>query len=163
MLNIGYRYNNEKGKWIGSMKEKKILVVTIFILIVITIKILSVNTTVKKTEEEDQHILYQDVIITALSPTIITEIANYYKTILTESPLYDSRSIKILDIERPNGYRTWNFIINVEVSPFIGPHITVGKDRISIGLSYPGTQEILKFEHIEDYQLPERYKGLYLN
>lgn len=145
------------------MKEKKILVVTIFILIVITIKILSVNTTVKKTEEEDQHILYQDVIITALSPTIITEIANYYKTILTESPLYDSRSIKILDIERPNGYRTWNFIINVEVSPFIGPHITVGKDRISIGLSYPGTQEILKFEHIEDYQLPERYKGLYLN
>lgn len=46
---------------------------------------------------------------------------------------------------------------NIEVGPFIGPHITVGKDRISIELSYPGHQKLLKFEHLEDYPLPERY------
>ena len=66
-------------------------------------------------------------------------------------------------IERPNGYRTWYFIINIEINPFIGPHIPVGKDRISIELSYPGLQEILTFEHVKDYPLPERYQHLYLH
>jgi len=146
------------------MKLKSSLVITIFILIVvvITIKISSINTTATQREEEAQDILYEDVIITALVPTINAAIDDYYKTFLTESPLYDSTSINILDIERPNGYRTWHFIINIEVSPFIGPHITVGKDKISIDLSYPGIPEILKFEHIEDYPLPERYKHFYL-
>ena len=111
---------------------------------------------------KESQILYQDVILTALSPTINTAIADYYKTLLTESPLYDSTAIKILNIQRPNGDRTSLFIINIEVKPFVGPHITVGKDRISIKLSYPGLQEILKFEHIKDYPLPERYKYLYL-
>lgn len=147
------------------MKKKIILVVTIFILIVvvITIKNSIVNTTAKQTEEESQDILYQDVILTALSTTINTAIEDYYKNILTVSPLYDSSFIKILNIERPNGDRTWYFIINIEVKPFIGPHIPVGKDRISIELSYPGLQEILSFEHVEDYPLPERYQNLYLH
>lgn len=145
------------------MTKKRILVVSIFIIIVAVINIINsfVNTTAKQTKEESQ-ILYQDVILTALSPTINTAIADYYKTLLTESPLYDSTAIKILNIQRPNGDRTSLFIINIEVKPFIGPHITVGKDRISIKLSYPGLQEILKFEHIKDYPLPERYKYLYL-
>lgn len=146
------------------MTKKRILVVTIFIIIVAVINIINsfVNTTAKQTKEESQDILYQDVILTALAPTINTAIADYYKTLLTESPLYDSTAIKILNIERPNGDRTSLFIINIEVKPFIGPHITVGKDKISIKLSYPGLLEILKFEHIKDYPLPERYKYLYL-
>lgn len=110
------------------MKKFETLVITIFIVIVvvITIKI----STAKQDEEEPQDILYQDVIITALAPTINTAVEDYYKNNLTETPLYDSSSIKILNIERPNGYRTWYFIINIEIKPFIGPHITVGKDRI---------------------------------
>ena len=147
------------------MKKKSILVVTIFILIVvvITIKNSFVNTTAKQAEEESQDILYQDVIITALAPTIDTAIDDYYKNVLSELPSYDSTSIKILNIERPNDNRTWNFIINIEVTPFIGPHIMVGKDRISIKLSSPGLQEMLSYDHVEDYPLPDRYKDLYLN
>ncbi len=147
------------------MEIKRILVATLFIILtltVITLKYSLVNTKAKQTEEKSQNILYQDVIITALSPSINTAIEDYYKTFLTESPLYDSTAIKILDIERPNSDRTSLFIINIEVKPFIGPHITVGKDRISIELSYPGLQEIIKFEHIKDYPLPDRYKYLYI-
>lgn len=147
------------------MTRKRILVVTIFIVIVvfIFIKYSFTNTTVMQTNDESQDILYQDVIITALAPTINTAIADYYKKILTVSPGYGSRSIKILDIERPNGNRTWNFVINIEVEPFVGPHITVGKDRITISLSYPGTQEVLEFEHIKDYPLPTHYQEIYIH
>jgi hypothetical protein len=42
-------------------------------------------------------------------------------------------------------------LLIIEVEPFIGPHITVGKDRISIELSYPGTQVLMNYEHVEDY------------
>lgn len=147
------------------MKKRNILITTITILIVVvfTINNTYVNATAKQVEEESQDILYQDVIITALAPTIDKAIDEYYKNVFTYLPGYDSSFIKILNIERPNGNRTSYFIINIEVRPFIGPHITVGKDRISIELSSPGIQEIQKFEHIEDYPLPDRYQHLYLH
>ena len=107
--------------------------------------------------------MYQDVIITALAPTIDKAVDDYYKNVLSESPGYDSSSIKILNIERPNANRTSHFIINLEIEPFIGSYLMVGKDRISIDLSYPGLRKLLKFEHEEDYPLPEHYKDLYLH
>ena len=89
---------------------------------------------------------------------------NVQKHFIVNQIMITKRSfIKILNIERPNGNRTSHFIINIEVEPFIGPHITVGKDRISIDLSYPGYQKLLKFEHLVDYSLPDHYKNLYLH
>lgn len=144
------------------MKKKLILTIISLIVVVIIIRISIVNSVAKQIKEDPKDILYQDVIITALSPSIDKAIEEYYKNILIKSPFYDSTSIKILNIDRPNGNRTWDFIIEIEVKPFIGPHITVGKDRILIELSYPGLQVIKSFEHVEDYPLPERYKHLYL-
>lgn len=147
------------------MKKRSILILTISILIVVvfTINNTYVNTTAKQIEDKSQDILYQDVIFTALAPVMNQAVIDYYKNIFKESPLYDQTSIKILNIERPNGYRTWHFIINIEVKPFFGPHITVGKDRILIDLTYPDYPKVLNIEHIEDYPLPERYKYLYLH
>ncbi|MGN6712453.1 DUF3888 domain-containing protein [Anaerocolumna jejuensis] len=117
----------------------------------------------KQVEEDPQAILYQDVILTALTPTINNAIGDYYKKNFTESPLYDYTSIKILNIEQPNGDRTSYFIITIEVKPFWGPHITVGKDIITIELSYPGLQVIKNYKHVESYPLPDRYNNLYLH
>lgn len=141
----------------------KKLILTIFILIIgITIRPSFANSNADQVEENPEDILYQDVIITALAPTIISAVTDYYKNIYSETPLYDFSFIKIINIERPNGYRTAHFIIKIEVKPFFGPHIPVGKDILSIELSYPGTQVLTNFEHIEDYPLPEHYKNLYL-
>lgn len=142
------------------MKKKRILVVTLFILVVvvITIKI----TKAKQSEEESLDILYQDVILTALAPSIDKAINDYYKNVLSYLPGYDFSFIKILNIERPNADRASHFIINIEVEPYIGPHIAVGKDRMSIDLSSPGTQVLTNFEHLEDYPLPDHYKDFYI-
>lgn len=145
------------------MKKKIILATFILIIVVITIRTSIVNTIAEQVEEDPQAILYQDVILTALGPTINNAIDDYYKNIFTESPFYDSTSIKILNIERPNGDRTSYFIITIEVKPFFGPHITVGKDIITIELSYPGLQVIKNYKHVESYPLPERYNNLYLH
>ena len=142
------------------MKKKLILATFILIVAAITIRTSIMANQVKI---ETQDILYQDVIITALAPTIDKAVADYYKNIFNETPSYDISSIKILNIERPNGNRTTYFIIKIEVTPFFGPHITVGRDIISIELLYPGIQKIMTFEHVEAYPLPERYKRLYLH
>ena len=147
-----------------SMKKKNILIAIISMLIVVVFAINNtyLNTMAKQVEDESQEILYQDFIITALAPTINKAISDYYKNILTYSPGYSSRFIKILDIERPNGNRTSYFIIQIEVQPYVGPHITVGKDRLSIELSSPGTQVLKSFEHLEDHPLPEHYQDIYI-
>jgi len=121
-----------------------------------------VNTMAKRVDEEPQDILYQDVIITALVPSIDKAIEDYYEEILIETPFYDSSTIKIVSIDRPNGDQTWFFNIKIEIITFIGPHIAVGKDIISIQLLYPGLQQITGFQHVDDYPLPQRYKDLYL-
>lgn len=145
------------------MNIKRLLTILLLILVGITLKNSSVTTMAKQTEEDPQIILYQDVILNALSPTINAAIDDYYKDILTSSPGYSSSFIKILDIKRPNGDRTWYFIISIEVMPYVGPHLAVGKDRITLELSYPGRTKILRFEHLEDYPLPEHYKDMYLH
>ena len=142
---------------------KKLFLVAFILIIIIILRPSNVTSLAKQAEDNPQDILYQDVIITALAPTINIALADYYKNIFKETPFYDFSFIKILNIERPNGYRTAYFIIKLEVTPFFGPHIAVGKDIISIELSYPGTQVLTNFEHVEDCPLPERYKDLYLH
>lgn len=144
------------------MKKKLILTAFILIVAVASLRVTIVNTMAKQVDVNPKDILYQDVIITALTPTINKAVADYYKNIFSETPFYDISSIKIINIERPNGDRTSKFIIKFEVTPFFGPHITVGRDKISIELSYPGIQELKSFEHVEDHPLPDRYKDLYL-
>lgn len=146
------------------MKNKKIIITAlILIIVIITIRTSIVNTLAKQVNEDPQAILYQDVTITALTPTIIEAISDYYKNLYTATPFFDSSTIKILNIERPNGNRTSYFIIKIEVRPFFGPHIPVGIDIITIELSYPGLQVLKKYEHVKSYPLPERYNNLYLN
>jgi hypothetical protein len=144
------------------MQKNLFLISFILIILVITIRSSMVNTMAKRVDEEPQDILYQDVIITALVPTIDKAIEDYYGEILIETPFYDSSTIKIVSIDRPNGDRTWFFNIKIEIITFIGPHIAVGKDIISIQLLYPGLQQITGFQHVDDYPLPQRYKDLYL-
>ncbi|MFT4145916.1 MAG: DUF3888 domain-containing protein [Mobilitalea sp.] len=141
---------------------KKLFLTAFILIIIITLTPSNATSMAKQIEDDSQDILYQDVIITALTPKINNAIADYYKDIFSETPFYDFSFIKILNIERSNGNRTAYFIIKIEVKPFFGPHITVGKDIITIELSYPGTQVLTNFEHVEDYSLPEHYKDLYL-
>lgn len=114
-------------------------------------------------DEESKDTLCNDVIITAIAPAIDKAIDDYYKTIWKYTPGYGPSYAKITNIERPNGDRTAYFIIEVEVEPYLGPHNTVGKDRVLIELGWGDPPKVLKFEHLEDYPLPEHYNDYYLH
>ncbi|MCQ1530703.1 DUF3888 domain-containing protein [Lutispora saccharofermentans] len=92
--------------------------------------------------------IYQDIFVTLILPCIEDAVENYYGQPFQVAP-YD---VKILSVERPSGYRTFLFRLTIKVSPYYGPHISVGVDRITISLSDKCIVE--KFEHIKSYEFP---------
>lgn len=100
--------------------------------------------------------LYQDIFVTLLLPYIDKEVEDYYGTPYAVAPYL----VNILSVERPNSYRTFGFIIKLEVLPYTGPHNTVGIDHITIRVRSGPKIDIEKFEHIKSFELPPRIQYL---
>lgn len=121
----------------------------------------NINIAAKQSKEE----LYQDVFATLLTPYIQEAINNYYKKYLTISPIYSPAYVEILNIERPMGYRTFSFLIKLQVRTYVGPHIDIGVDQLTIGVHAEDKNvkvKVEKFEHIKSYfdELPPNLKSI---
>jgi len=95
--------------------------------------------------------IYQDIFVTLLSPCIEEAVENYYGQPFSVAPYL----VRILSVERPNGYRTFEFIITIEVMPYYGPHNSVGVDRITIRVK-SSKAVVEKFDHIKSYKIPSK-------
>lgn len=93
--------------------------------------------------------LYQDVLITALDGVVLKALNDYYGRPVS----YELHEAKIIDAIRPNGYRTFNFLVKVEVRPCIKPHTAIGIDVVTIKVS-SGKVGLYKFKHIKSFDLP---------
>jgi hypothetical protein len=93
--------------------------------------------------------LYKDIIASLIAEPIINSISQYYG-----SPHgYDLWDMKFLQIERPLGYRSFTFVIKVQVRPFVGSHNTIGIDIITIRVQ-GSKPTVEKFEHVKSYPIP---------
>lgn len=99
--------------------------------------------------------LYKDIIVTLLEPYITDEITRRYGTLLQ----YDLFNVEFLKIER-SSYRSLNFLIKLQVKPFVGAHNTIGIDEITIRVS-PVKTKIEEFEHIKSFPPPPHLKKYY--
>ena len=104
--------------------------------------------------EESREELYQDIYMSFLTPYIDEAVSPYYGRHVTVAP-YD---VKILSVSRPNGYRSFIFRMKVEVQPYVGPHLSVGKDHLTILIKAGPEVIVEKHEHIESYDLPPNYQ-----
>jgi hypothetical protein len=94
--------------------------------------------------------LYQDIFVTLLDSCISEAIKNYYH----KAYAYEPYDIDILNVYRPNGYRTFDFLIQLQVMPYVGAHNIVGVDNITIEVSYGIGCKVKKFEHLKNYPIP---------
>ncbi|QUH20293.1 DUF3888 domain-containing protein [Alkaliphilus sp. B6464] len=113
---------------------------------------LSQDTIIQEPKQE----LYQDIFVTLLLPFIDKAVEDYYGLSYNAAP-YD---VEVLSIERPNGYRTFVFQIKLKVMPYIGPHLYVGEDHITISLEL-NEVKVIEFKHVKSYELPPRYKQVH--
>ncbi|MFA6940121.1 MAG: DUF3888 domain-containing protein [Clostridiaceae bacterium] len=101
--------------------------------------------------------LYKDIIVTLVEPYITKEVEKNYGQLLQ----YDLFNIEFLKIERPY-YRSFSFLIKMQIMPFVGAHNTIGIDNIIIKVS-PIETKIQKFEHIKSFPIPPHLKDSYEN
>ncbi|WP_195987990.1 DUF3888 domain-containing protein [Clostridium sp. D53t1_180928_C8] len=57
------------------------------------------------------------------------------------------------NIQRPEGDSTFNFIVKIQVTPFVGAHKTIGIDNITIEISALTETKVLNFEHLKSYDI----------
>jgi hypothetical protein len=100
--------------------------------------------------------VYYNLFITMLYPYVDEAIVDYYSEYMTSSPNAAPYSYKLTSIENEYGL-SYSYTVEVEVNPYIGPHLTVGKDRIIFKIKL-GEVNLEKFEHLESHELPSRYQ-----
>ncbi|WP_097027339.1 DUF3888 domain-containing protein [Clostridium peptidivorans] len=110
--------------------------------------------------EKSREELYQDIFMTLLLPYIQDEVDKYYKEYLTTSPTVAPYDVTILKADRVNGYRGFDFRLKIELHPYVGPHLDVGTDYITLRVNPIDNVKVEKFEHIKSWELPPYYQNV---
>lgn len=112
--------------------------------------------------EQSKEELYQDIFVSLLMPDIQKSVDDYYKDFLTESPMVSPDYVHVLSAERLMGYRSFSFRLKLKVSSFIGPHLNIGDDYITVKVEAGNKATVEKFEHIKSYylDLPSNYQNI---
>ena len=118
-----------------------------------------------KPPEQSREELYQDIFISLLLTDIQKAVDNYYKEFLNDGPMVAPYTIYVLNAERLEHYRSFIFRLKLRVDSYIGPHLDIGTDYITITIAAGDKPKIEKFEHIKSYylDLPSDYKHIIIN
>ena len=111
--------------------KNKIIASAIFILFLMTSIPSHADQDNYQPTEKSKEELMMDLFLSLLSPTIDEVVRDYYANFLTEHPTVYPYQINILKMERIGEYRSFEFLITIEVTPVVGPHIEVGKDHLT--------------------------------
>ena len=116
-------------------------------------------TATEGTAENQREDVYRSLNLKLLSPYVNKAINNYYDEYLTVLPREDTWDYRILSVETPHpGY--YFYTVRLELLPYVGPHLTVGIDLITLKINLMGVVEIALFELLESHELPPNYQNI---
>jgi len=113
--------------------------------------------------QDTKEMKVNDILMLLLDPQIEKAVSDYYSEYLTETPLVYPYQVEIVNVDRIGGFRTFDLLITLEVTPVVGAHISVGKDRLTFEISpdiIPDQIKLKKFEHLETYELPPNWQNI---
>ncbi|HYE09993.1 MAG TPA: DUF3888 domain-containing protein [Patescibacteria group bacterium] len=121
-----------------------------------TSHIASINNEIFNRVQKEQ--IYRDLTITMLYPHVKKAIETYYSDYMTYLPHEDPWSYEFIKIDKTPG-KNYNYTIVIQVLPYVGPHLSVGKDQITFKIGLDSVK-LEKFEHLESYELPPYYQDI---
>ncbi|MBH0175704.1 DUF3888 domain-containing protein [Fictibacillus sp. 23RED33] len=143
---------------------RRILILFLPLFIAININMYTLAEAVPKPPEGSREELYQDLFITLLSPYIDQPINKYYSKIINITPMVYPYDVDIISAKRMFEGRSFLFLVTLEVTPVVGPHISVGKDRLTFkigsGEGVGQQTKLIQFNHLETYELPPNWKHI---
>ena len=140
----------------------------LLITLAVPVSVSSFSNNVTKPELKKHYIvsqdskekLYKDIFITLLLPCLQKEVNNYYKEYLTEMPTVAPYDVPILRVDRVGGNGRYDFRLKLELHPYVGPHLDVGLDYITVRVNSGDKIIVEKFEHIKSYPLPWNWEHI---
>lgn len=111
------------------------------------------------TPQEPREHVYKDMLMLFLSPHIQKAVNEYYAKLLTQNPMVYPYQVEVVKAERIDGM---HFSLVVETTPVVGPHISVGLDRLTFEIdpTIPDDVKLIKFEHLKTHELPDHWKHI---
>ena len=112
----------------------------------------------------DDSVRLNDIVITLLMPQITSAVESFYAPYLTIKPTvvpyYGSKIIQIQGGESIHeDINNSHYTVTVEVLPYVGAHLSVGKDRITLNIQSDNVT-IKNYEHINSYPIPPHYQSI---
>ena len=139
---------------------KKLIIVPFLLLLFLKSEILTyAEPDYYQPAEESKEELMMDLFFSLLLPNVQEAVSNYYSDYLNTGPLVYPYQIKIVKMERTNGYRGFMFLVTTEVTPVVGPHIEVGRDQLTFSIT-PSEVILKNFKHMETYDLPPNWQDI---
>ncbi|HWO74400.1 MAG TPA: DUF3888 domain-containing protein [Bacillus sp. (in: firmicutes)] len=132
------------------------------LILYMTIHTVGSAESMPKPPQESREELYHDMFITLLYPYINEPVEQYYSKFLTSSPMVHGYMVNVMSTDRVFGYRSFKFLVTREVTPVVGPHISVEKDRLVFDID-PSGPRLLEFQHLLTHELPEHWKHIIKN
>ncbi|MBE4909839.1 DUF3888 domain-containing protein [Bacillus luteolus] len=104
----------------------------------------------------------KDMFMLLLSPAIDKEVSDYYSDFYDTTPLVYPYQINVVNTKRIGGFRTFHFEITIEVTPVVGPHVSVGKDKLTFEISptLAGQIRLKEYKHLETHELPPNWQHI---
>ncbi|MBM7694286.1 hypothetical protein JOC77_003747 [Peribacillus deserti] len=138
---------------------KKLVVFTLLGSLIFSFQ-LAIKAEYIDTSQDSRELQYQDTLMLLLP--IEHSIKKYYSKILTIDPTVYPYEIKVIQVQRIGGLRSFHFLYTLEVVPAVGPHLSVGKDQLvyKIDPTIPKLVKLIKFDHIKTYDLPPNWKHI---
>lgn len=114
-----------------------------------------------KLTEDSKEKLYNDILVSLLSPYTQKAVDDFYGKYLKELPGADPNWDRVLSVERVGGENRLQYLITLETMPYIGPHNSAGRDHITFRVRALGEVTLEKFEHVESSSVfPQLYPDI---
>lgn len=139
------------------------LLFSISLLLIMTMSVETKIEAAGEPPERSREELYQDLFVSLLSTDIEKPIHDYYKKTLTYLPMVYPYEVHVEEAKRIGGYRSFEFLVTLQVTPVVGPHIAVGEERLAFYISGDGQVQQREFEHVKSYELPEHWQHIKKN
>ncbi|PUB11129.1 DUF3888 domain-containing protein [Paenisporosarcina sp. OV554] len=126
---------------------KKMLIVFILFLVLITSSIVS---SAKPTQDSEE-LRLQDMLMSMLIPYIEKDLRNYYYPNVFKdfSPIVAPWRIEVKETRRVDGFRSFKLQITFEIEPTDGGQwVPIGKDRMTYEITAGPTVKLINHTHL---------------
>lgn len=110
--------------------------------------------------QEAARLDYDTALINACLPQVQEAIDSFYADYLSTSPTAANYVTTVESVATDENHN--NATVVLTVYPYVGPHDSVGTDRITLALSNTGNITVQTFEHLNNCALPDNLSDLIL-